>query len=314
MYHYSIIQWLFFFYFYCFAGWCFESAFVSVKSRKLTNRGFMRGPFLPIYGSGAIMMLVVSMPFQDHIFLTYVAGCVGATVLEFVTGVAMEALFQVRYWDYSNQKFNFMGHVCLGSSLVWGVFTILMTEVIQVQVEKVVMLIPGQVLTAVTLILTAGIFADFALSFKAAIDLRNLLVKMEHAREELVHIQKRLSDIVSTAGTGIGNKKDAIVESVGMAKDGVADSVSDLKNAIESKLEWIKNAIQTKPAGYLESVREELFELRVKYTRNVKDRDDLGREKDFFRNHMIRSNPGMTSRKYSEYLEELKNQIRRNGR
>ena len=70
MYSYTITQWLFFFYFYCFIGWCFESAYVSIKSRKLTNRGFMRGPFLPIYGSGAIMMLVVSMPFQDSLILT----------------------------------------------------------------------------------------------------------------------------------------------------------------------------------------------------------------------------------------------------
>ena len=93
MYHYTAIQWLFFFYFYCFFGWCFESTYVSLKSRKLVNRGFCRGPFLPLYGSGAIMMLVVSMPFQDNLVLVYIAGCIGATVLEYVTGVTMEALF-----------------------------------------------------------------------------------------------------------------------------------------------------------------------------------------------------------------------------
>lgn len=63
MYSYTLIQWLFLFYFYCFCGWCFESAYVSLKSRKPVNRGFMKGPFLPLYGSGAIMMLVVSKPF-----------------------------------------------------------------------------------------------------------------------------------------------------------------------------------------------------------------------------------------------------------
>lgn len=113
MIHYKAFQWLFFFYMYCFFGWCFESAYVSAKSRKLVNRGFMRGPFLPLYGSGAIMMLVVSMPFQENIFMTYIAGVIGATTLEYVTGVAMEALFKVRYWDYSNQRFNFQGHICL---------------------------------------------------------------------------------------------------------------------------------------------------------------------------------------------------------
>ena len=99
MFHYMAYQWLFIFYIYCFLGWCFESAFVSIKSKEWINRGFMRGPFLPLYGSGATMMLVVSMPFSDHIVLTYVAGCIGATVLEYITGVTMESLFNVRYWD-----------------------------------------------------------------------------------------------------------------------------------------------------------------------------------------------------------------------
>ena len=113
--NYTWIQWLFFFYFYCFFGWCFESSYVSIKERKPVNRGFMRGPFLPLYGTGALMMLIVSAPFRDNLFLTYIAGCIGATVLEYATGVVMEALFRVRYWDYSDQPFNFQGHICLGS-------------------------------------------------------------------------------------------------------------------------------------------------------------------------------------------------------
>ena len=64
MFQYTIVQWLFFFYFYCFFGWCFESAYVSIKEKHFVNRGFMKGPFLPLYGSGAIMMLVVSKPFE----------------------------------------------------------------------------------------------------------------------------------------------------------------------------------------------------------------------------------------------------------
>ena len=99
MFQYSIIQWLFFFYFYSFFGWCFESAYVSISKNRFVNRGFMRGPFLPLYGTGGIMMLLVSMPFQNNIFMVYVAGCLGATVLEYVTGVVMESLFMVRYGD-----------------------------------------------------------------------------------------------------------------------------------------------------------------------------------------------------------------------
>lgn len=269
MYQYSAIQWLFFFYFYCFCGWCFESAYVSIRRRKLTNRGFMRGPFLPIYGSGAIMMLVVSMPFQDNVVLTYLAGCVGATALEYVTGVAMEALFKVRYWDYSNQKFNFQGHICLSSTLVWGAFTVVLTRFIHVPIERMVLAIPSKVLTVVTLILTAVIFSDFALSFKAAIDLRNVLDKMERAKEELSHIQKRLNTLIEQKEEEMASRKEA----------------------------------------FTENLREELAELKAKSNFLQERRNHATGLLDVFQKNMIRSNPGMTSVKYKESLEELKEKL-----
>lgn len=309
MYSYSMIQWLFFFYFYCFAGWCIESAYVSVKERKLTNRGFMRGPFLPLYGSGATMMLVVSMPFRDSVLLTYAAGCVGATILEYVTGVAMEALFKVRYWDYSNQKFNFQGHVCLGTSLAWGFLTILMTEVVHVRVETFVMAIPGQTLTIVTYILTAGIFADFALCFKAAIDLRDILIKMEQAKEEMVHILKRLDAIIASANQEMEHRKAALVDGVHNVREelveGMAMRMEDVKGSMEGKLETLKS-MALKSSAVLENWKEELMELKTKYAVNLADRNRLGGLKDAFQRGMIRSNPTMTSARFKEALEELK--------
>lgn len=299
MYSYTAIQWLFFFYFYCFFGWCFESAYVSIKKKHLVNRGFMRGPFLPLYGTGGIMMLLVSSPFQDNIVLVYIAGCVGATVLEYVTGVVMEALFKVRYWDYSNQPLNFQGHICLGSSLAWGLLTILMTEFMHKPVERFVLSIPLNVLTPITLVLTAFIGADFALSFKAAMDLRDVLVKMEKAKEELLRIQKRLDVIIAVTNEEISNKKEAFAEDIEVRVD-------DLKESIEEKLTNLKNISQTKTSDYLDSVREEILELKVKYARNVEDRERLSGLKDFFQRNLVRSHPSMSSKRFKEALEELK--------
>lgn len=320
MYHYTVIQWLFFFYFYCFVGWCIESTHVSIRTRKLTNRGFMRGPFLPLYGSGAIMMLVVSMPFQDSIVLTYLAGCVGATILEYITGVTMEALFKVRYWDYSNQKFNFQGHICLGTTLAWGVLTILMTEVVHVPVEKLMLSIPGKTLTVVTIVLTIVIAVDFALSFKAAIDLRDILIKMEQVKQELVHIQKSLDAIFTAANAGWEsrreeweNRKEERNEGFLAKKEAITEGLSvrieDLKSGIEGKMASIKNLVQSKPSEYLESTSEELTELKTKYAVNVEKRKQLGGIRDFFQRDMIRSNPSMTSVKFKEALEELKHNV-----
>ena len=82
MYTYTWYQWLTFFYLYCFFGWIFESTYVSLKQKRFVNRGFLRLPMLPLYGSGAVMMLWVSLPFQDSLILTYISGVIGATALE----------------------------------------------------------------------------------------------------------------------------------------------------------------------------------------------------------------------------------------
>ncbi len=334
MYHYSVIQWLFFFYFYCFVGWCIESVYVSLHQKRLVNRGFMRGPFLPLYGSGGIMMLVVSMPFQEHLILVYIAGCIGATILEYVTGVTMEALFKVRYWDYSDKKFNFQGHICLGTSLSWGLLTILMTRLVHKPVEHLALMIPGTVLTIVTLLLTVGIACDFALSFKAAMDLRDVLVMMEKAKEELVHIQKRLDVIIALADSDFQARKEewnearearmeawneareARIEASEVRRAAAAEQrarfsesmtlkAGELKAGIEETFAGLKQRALEKPSAYLESVKEEIGELRIKYRISTEKRDGLGKARNVYRN-LLRSNPSMTSRIFKDAWEDLK--------
>lgn len=313
MYQYTVIQWLFFFYFYCFCGWCFESAYVSIKNRKWTNRGFMRGPFLPLYGSGAIMMLVVSMPFQDSLPLVYVAGCAGATVLEYITGVTMEALFQVRYWDYSNNKFNFQGHICLGTSLAWGVLTILMTEVVHRPIEALILSMPSEILTGMTYVLTVVIAADFALAFKAALDLRDVLVRMEKAKEELVHIQERLNAIVEAAGEEWSSHREEWNSHREEWTENVSTRMEDLRESVEANLERIKSFAQSKPTEYFAEVKEELAELRRKYSRNVEERSRLSSLRDFFQREIIRSNPTLSSERHAEALREVKERLENGG-
>lgn len=298
MYQYSAIQWLFFFYFYCFFGWVFESTYVSVKSKKFVNRGFMRGPFLPIYGSGAIMMLVVSMPFQDNIFLTYIAGCIGATALELVTGMTMEALFKVRYWDYSNQKFNYKGHICLSSTIAWGFLTILMTEFVHRGVEKIIFAIPYTVVSVITVILTVYIIIDFTLSFKAAMDLRDILVGLEKAKEEMERIQKRLDVIIAV----VNDERETWKQEKSMRAD-------ELMESIEGKFTALKERFRISPSDFMDEVREEITELRSKYMIEKEHRIQFRRLKDFYQRALLKGNPMMHSRYFGEALEELKKAV-----
>ena len=313
MYQYTITQWLFFFYFYCFFGWVFESTYVSLKSRKFVNRGFMRGPFLPIYGSGAIMMLVVSMPFQDNIILTYLAGCVGATVLELVTGIAMEALFKVRYWDYSDQKFNYKGYICLSSTIAWGFLTILMTELVHKGVEHVVLAIPGTVLSVITMAVTIYITVDLTLSFKAAMDLRNILIGLEKAKEEMERIQKRLDVIIAVANDELESRRLERQDKIEDLKEELEarrleryQRIDDLIDELEEKFDRVKARIRTESAEFAEDVKEELFELRSKYFLEKEHRLQFKKIKDIYQRSLLRGNPSMRSVRFEEALEELK--------
>lgn len=258
----------------------------------------MRGPFLPLYGTGAIMMLVVSMPFQDNVVLTYLAGCVGATLLELVTGITMEALFKVRYWDYSKKKFNYKGHICLSSTIAWGFLTILMTEVVHQEVAKVVLALSHQVLTVITVLITIEIAADFALSFKAALDLRDVLVGLEKAKTEMERIQKRLDVLIAFAGDEFTTRK----------QEG-ENRVEELILSLEERFGNIKERLVVEPGALEEKVREELMELRSKYMLEKEYRQQFSRIRDFYQRNMIKGNPDMYSARFAEALEELKRAV-----
>ena len=298
MSHYTVAHWLVFFYIYCFLGWCFESALVSIKSGKLVNRGFMRGPFLPLYGCGAMMMYVVSLPFQSNIILTSIAGVIGATALEYITGVLMETLFKVRYWDYSSQPFNFQGQICLRSSIAWGFLTILMTRVIHKPIERAVMSIPMNVLSYVSIAVTVYMVADFTLSFKAALDLRDIMVKMEKVKEEMVRMQRRLDVIVAFNNEEKEQKRQEREVRVG-----------ELAVSLEQRFASLKESIQSKPSAYGENVREEIAELRAKYNLYMENRSHYKDMLGFYKRDMIRNNPTMASHRFKDALEELKNAV-----
>lgn len=302
MYSYTLPQWLFLFYFYSFLGWCVESTHVSIRQKPphWVNRGFMRGPFLPLYGSGAIMMLVVSAPFQHNLFLTYAAGCVGATVLEYVTGVTMEALFKVRYWDYSNQPLNFQGHICLGTTLAWGGLTILMTRVIHRPIESLLYMIPQGVLSFLVFVLTVLIAADFALSFRAALDIRDILIAMEKVKEEMEHMQKRLDVIMAVRE-----------EEMEQYRSAAEMRVEELAERMEARLQHIRQRIQIHPGEYLESTKEEAQEIRDRLMHARYRMSELKTVRDRWKRGLILGNPTMRgSKKLHDHLEELRDAVR----
>lgn len=266
MYHYSLAEWLFFFIIYCMIGWVIESSWVSFRTRHLTNRGFMRGPWLPIYGSGAIVLLICTNPFAGNIVLTFLSSMIGASILEFVTGEAMEALFKVRYWDYSNEPLNIKGQVCLGTSLSWGVLGVVLSGFLHREIDTLVSRIPYLILMRTTVILSIVMLVDFTLSFKAAMDLRDIFIQMERAKDEMERIKKRMDVMVAVT----------------------------------------RDELETRKNKAYSNMRDELSELKGKYGAIREHYFSLSRVRSYFQRSMLRGNPYMVSRRFAEALSEVK--------
>lgn len=205
---YSFSQWLFLFYIYCFIGWIWETCYVSVMQGKWVNRGFMRGPFLPIYGSGAIMILIFTLPFRTQAVPVFFFGMISATVLEYCTGVAMEKLFHVRYWDYTGKFLNLNGHICLVSSLAWGAFSVILTLYVHKPIEGFVLRMNSNVLEFLVFILTVVISVDMFEAVREALNLKEMLLSLEENNEEFRKIQKHIEVIQAFCGTELKEKSE----------------------------------------------------------------------------------------------------------
>ncbi len=319
MSQYLLREWVFIFCLYSVVGFIWETVFCSLKEGKLLNRGFMKGPFLPIYGFGVCIMMIAAGPFNGkNVLFECISGMVCATVLEYVTGELMHHLFKVRYWDYSKEKFNLNGHICLGASLGWFVATFVVNELFRGPVDTLVHSISAFHMYLIDNIVMGIAIVDFAISFKAAMDLRIILVKMEEARHELKLMQKRLDVLVAVVSDETKQTYKDFTEGISEKYDEFTDSVSEhfdhFEAGIGRRLDYLKDNAKALGDKMIpdsgKKVVDEIVNLTERYTNAIKEHasfDHLkSKIKKLYIMSVIRSNPSMTSDEYKEALEELK--------
>lgn len=191
---YSFFQWVLFFFIYCFFGWCFETTLVSLQEKHFVNRGFLRSPFLPIYGFGSLIMILAGKPFMHDPVKMFVCGALAATLMEYITGWLMELLFKTRYWDYSDCCYNISGRICAEATLLWGFMTLLVNYKVHIHIEVLVFKLDPTLITVVDIILMAVFIADLIISAKSAIDVNNILKRMTEIREEISQLNAKLKE------------------------------------------------------------------------------------------------------------------------
>ena len=286
---------LLYFFFYSFVGWIWESTYVSILTKRLTNRGFLTGPMLPIYGIGAVVMLCATYPVQSSDVGIFLLGLIAATMLEYVTGVVMEALFQVRYWDYSDKKFNIQGHICLSSSLAWGVFTLLLIRVVHPRISALVEKIPQNVCFGALVVITIVFAIDFASSFHAAMDLRQILESITNLKSDAEKLRERfivLTDSVS----------ETLRDKIGTIKKPESSRIEEFQTSVSEYLEKLYSLVPKEKTADVIRLKE-----RFAYLGELKNA--ISKRMDFRKIILLKGNPMLTSKKYADALNSLKEQI-----
>lgn len=310
---YSFQQWLLFFYIYCFFGWCFESTYVSIRKRRFVNRGFLHSPMLPIYGSGAVVMLLVTLHIRGHIVLMFLAGMVGATALELVVGLAMEAIFKVKYWDYSNQRFNYKGVICLSSSLCWGLFTILLNTFIHKPVEEFVLALPTVTVTVAVIVISVIFLCDTVVSVKVALGIRDMLDAKARFQKEFAEVQAQLSEQALEFRKNWLEKREQAGERINMQFDTWGERIAELAGAAGSRIETILDVANERLNALSKNASEkEKEEIRIlsglgERLRKLKRENDSQTEKmAYLKTKMFRRNPTATSSRFKEEFSQIR--------
>ncbi len=162
---------------YSFIGWLVEVFITLLMERKFINRGFLMGPLVPIWGTGAILITLILKP-QDSLFNLVISSAFIGTFLEYVVNYLMEKLFKVRWWDYSQLPFNINGRVCLASSCIFGVGGLLVVKAINPFLFKTFAKINPSVFCIIIMILMLLALTDFCVSF-------NIIQKLKISAESV---------------------------------------------------------------------------------------------------------------------------------
>lgn len=134
----TLISYFLYFMIYSFLGWVYESTLCSITGKKLVNRGFLNGPICPVYGFGAVLIVLVFYAKETSLLPLFLSSMVLTSVVEYFTAVLLEKLFHARWWDYSGRPFNIHGRVYLTGAVVFAALSVLIIRFLHPSVELLV--------------------------------------------------------------------------------------------------------------------------------------------------------------------------------
>lgn len=273
---------------YSFLGWIYESTYVSVKRGELVNRGFLNGPVIPIYGLGATSVMIVFSRFEEQIAFTYFGGMILATVLEYATSFLMEKLFHGKWWDYSKQKYNLKGRICLRSSIFWGFLSVLMIKVLKPFSDTLVDYISSNIGKVFTYVIILIFMTDLVISVISALELNKRLTSMNKLREEFKEyiISNRIYEV----------KEEAHIK---YAESQISDIIEKIKEKTGDNLERIE-------ALEIKTKKDEIYEKLKIFIKRYQKVTEYKKYKDMIHSRILRAFPDFKSINKEGALKDLK--------
>lgn len=320
-YHQS--QWLLLFFLYSGVGWLWECFYVSVRTRHLVNRGFLHGPWLPIYGAGALLVLFLTLPVRNSPALVFFLGMTGATLLEYGTGAVMERIFQMRYWDYSKEPLNVNGYICLPVSFAWGLFSTVLIYILHPPIERFVLQIPLPASDGISLGLSVLFTADVTRSVQTAMDLRAMIERLTASNRSIASIEEHLRLLaaqLSEKPEFFHQKLTVLEHSASLNREHLRNKKMQLLSSLAEKtasiLEFVHQELEQATAAQERSRLEHLKSHLLSIQKTIHTLEiDLTPRKSREWEHIFRlleRNPSAASPKYREAFEELRSLRQKN--
>lgn len=202
---YTLSHLFYFFMVYSFIGWCIETSYLSISKGMFVNRGFLFGPFLPVYGFGALIVLLLLNPLRKNLLYLFIGTVFSLSLLEYVTGYIFETFFNRRLWDYSSKPLNLNGKIWVGSSLAWGILGVFIITNLHPFIERLYGYIPSKIKSIVSYCLMIYLAFDITTSFAVFLGLENRIEMAFKPLKGSLTLFYRIEKAASALATGFGN-------------------------------------------------------------------------------------------------------------
>lgn len=258
-----------YFFIYSFLGWTMETIYASVKQQRYVNRGFLNGPFCPIYGSAAVLLLLALTPLASNPVLLFIVGAVLASALEYFTGYIMETIFHAKWWDYSQNKFNLDGRICLKYTFLWGILSALLVEFIHPAISRLIERCPAEWLRSGIWVLLLYFIADCGLTVWNITTLHQWLTNLQKLSEAVARQKEKLESLKENLGLLIEEKQQNIRERLEEELQSLSNRYEQLLNKPRASIRLLKafpGVTSKRFAAPLSDIKDKLLSQYVKYT------------------------------------------------